>query len=156
MDDYCVKFNSAKSMYLVFRGRSCKPDNRTVVCIVTELQSVQDAVHLGHHVSTINENSLVADGIATFWRGYDMFMSDFGHRETAVKCKLFKQYSCSYYGAPLWDLQSNSVGNTCIVWRKALRQLWRLAPLTHADVVSLLSGSLPLLVNIKQRFMKFI
>ena len=30
-DDYCVKFNSAKSMYLVFRGRSCKPDNRTVV-----------------------------------------------------------------------------------------------------------------------------
>ena len=30
-DNYCVKFNSAKSMYPVFRGRSCKPDNRTVV-----------------------------------------------------------------------------------------------------------------------------
>ena len=30
-DDYCVQFNSAKSMYLVFRDRSCKLDNRTVV-----------------------------------------------------------------------------------------------------------------------------
>ena len=30
-DDYCVKFNSTKSMYLMFRGRRCKPDNRTVV-----------------------------------------------------------------------------------------------------------------------------
>ena len=61
-DDYCVKFNSAKSMYLVFRSRSCKPDNRTVVFNGTELQSVQDAVHLGHRVSTINKDSLVSDG----------------------------------------------------------------------------------------------
>ena len=30
-DAYFVKFNSAKSMYLVFRGRRCKPDNRTIV-----------------------------------------------------------------------------------------------------------------------------
>ena len=56
-------------MYLVFRGRSCKPDNRTVVFNSTELQSVQDAVHLGHHVSTINKDGLVADGIAKFLRG---------------------------------------------------------------------------------------
>ena len=67
----------------------------------TELQSVQYAVHQGHRVSTINKDSLVPDGIATFWRGYNMFMGDFGHTKTAVKCKLFKQYSCSYYGTPL-------------------------------------------------------
>ena len=30
-DDYCVTFHCAKSMYLVFRGRICKPDNRRVV-----------------------------------------------------------------------------------------------------------------------------
>ena len=90
-DDYCIKFNSAKSMYLVFRGRSCKPDNRTVVFNGTELQRVQDAVHLGHQVSTINKDNLVADAIATFWRGYSMFMDDFGHIKTAVKCTLLKQ-----------------------------------------------------------------
>ena len=86
---------------IALRGRSCKPDNRTVISNGIELQSVQDAVHLGHRVSTINKDSLVADAIATFWRGYNMFMGDFGHTKTAVKCKLSKQYSCSYYGTPL-------------------------------------------------------
>ena len=38
----------------------------------------------------------------------------------------------------------------------ALRKLWRLAPLTHGDVIALLSDSLPLLVILKQRFSKFI
>ena len=37
-DDYCVKFDWAKSMYLVFRGRICKLDKRTVVFNGTELQ----------------------------------------------------------------------------------------------------------------------
>ena len=45
-DDYCVKFN----LILFLEVGS---DNRAVVCIVTELQSVQDAVHLGHHVLLI-------------------------------------------------------------------------------------------------------
>ena len=47
----------------VFRICSCKLNNRTVVVNRTELQSVQDAVHLGHHVCTVNKDSLVADGI---------------------------------------------------------------------------------------------
>ena len=85
-----------------------------------------------------------------------MFLGDFDHIRTAVKCTLFKQYCCSYYGAPLWDLQSKSVGNICIALRKAFRKLWELALLKHGDVVSLLSDSLPLLVNLKQRFIKFI
>ena len=49
-------------MYLVFRGCSCKPDNRTVVFNGTELHSVQDAVHLGHHVSTIMPMALQNSG----------------------------------------------------------------------------------------------
>ena len=35
----------------------------------TELQSVQDTVHLDPHVSTINKGSLVADGIANSGEG---------------------------------------------------------------------------------------
>ena len=31
VDDYYVTFNSAKSLYLVFRGRRCKLGNRTAV-----------------------------------------------------------------------------------------------------------------------------
>ena len=72
-------------------------------------------------------------------------MADFGHIKTDVECKLFKQYYCSYYGAPLCDLQSRSVGTIWIAWG-ALRQLWGLAPLTHGDVIGLLTDSLPLLL----------
>ena len=35
--------------------------------------------------TTINKDSLVVDDIATFWRGYNMFMGDFGHIKTTVK-----------------------------------------------------------------------
>ena len=81
-----------------------------------------------------------------------MFMADFGYIKMNVKCNLLKQYSCSYYGAPLWDLQSKSVGTICTAWRKVLRKLWGPAPLTHSDVIALLLDSLPLLVILKQRF----
>ena len=60
----------------------------------TELYSIQDAVHLAHHISVVNKDSLVADATAKFWRGY-MFMADFCHIKTNVKCNLFKQYCCS-------------------------------------------------------------
>ena len=63
---------------------------------------------LGNLISTTKKDSRVADGITQFWTGYNMFMSDFGYIKTDVKCKLFQQYSCCYYGAPQWDLQ-----NTC-------------------------------------------
>ena len=44
---------------------------------------------------------------------YNMFIADFGHIKTNVKCNLFKQYYCSYYVAPLLDIQSKSVGTIC-------------------------------------------
>ena len=83
-------------------------------------------------------------------------MADFDHIKTNVKCNVFKQYYCSYYGAPLWDIQSKSVGTICTAWQKALTKLWGPAPLTHGDVIALLSDSLLLLVILKQRFSKFI
>ena len=43
------------------------------------------------------------------WKGFNMFMCNFGHVYSFVKCKLFKQYCCSFYGAPLWILDSNSI-----------------------------------------------
>ena len=69
--EYYVNFNGTTSRYLIFRGRNCKPDNITVFFNDTELYCTQDAVHLGHHISVINKDSLVADATAKFWRGYN-------------------------------------------------------------------------------------
>ena len=74
-------------------------------------------------------------------------MADFDHIKTNVKCTLFKQFCCCYYGSPV-----QSVGNIWIAGRKALRMLRGLARLTHRDVIALLSHRLSLLVILKQTF----
>ena len=56
----------------------------TPSCIVP----TQDAVHLGHHISVVTKGRLGADATAKYWRGHNMFMADFGHVKTNVKCNL--------------------------------------------------------------------
>ena len=154
--DFDIIFNGSKSKFLVFRGRGCSFDDRTVCVNGTELYSVNSAVHLGHHISTEDRDSLIIDAISKFWRSFNMFMADFSQVQSPVKCKLFMLYCCTYYGAPLWSLQSNNVAKVCIAWRKALRRIWNVSPRTHCDVICLLSESIPLEICMKQRFLKFI
>ena len=73
-----------------------------------------------------------------------------------MKCKLFSQYCCSFYGAPLWSLQSAAVKSICTDWRKALRSLWRVSPRTHCDIIAALSNQMPLIISLEKRFVKFI
>ncbi len=39
------------------------------------------------------------------------------------------------------------VSDTCIAWRKALRKIWKLSPMTHCDAVALVAESKPLEVS---------
>ena len=155
-DQFDIKFNGAKCVYMVFGGRICKCDNRTVMVNGAELHRVNATVHLGHHISTDDNDSLVSAAIGQFWRGFNMFMADFSQIHSHIKCHLFKLYCCSYYGAPLWCLQSTMVSRLCVAWRKASRHIWRLSPRTHCDILPLLSDCAPRDISLKQRFMKFI
>ena len=121
-DEFDIKFNGAKSVYMVFGGRKYKCDNRTVMVNGAELHRANATVHLGHHISTNDNDSLVSAAIGQFWRGFNMFMADFSQIHSHIKCHLFKLYCCSYYGAPLWYLQSNMVSRLCVAWRKASRK----------------------------------
>ena len=82
-------------------------------------------------------------------------MSEFGHMNGFVKCRLFMRYCCSYYGAPLWSLYSAGFDALCVAWRKALRCIWNVPCNTHCDIIAALSNNVPLDVNIKSRFLKF-
>ena len=68
-----------------------------------------------------------------------MLMADFSQIHSHIKCNLFKLYCCSYYGAPLWCLQSNMVCRLCVAWRKVSRKIWRLSSRKHCDILPLLS-----------------
>ena len=46
---------------MVFGGRRCKCDTRTVMVNGAELHRMNATVHLGHHISTNDNDSLVSD-----------------------------------------------------------------------------------------------
>ena len=55
-----------------------------------ELHRVNATVHIGHHISTNDNDSLVSAAIGQFWRGFNMFMADFSQIHSHIKCYLFK------------------------------------------------------------------
>ncbi len=93
---------------------------------------------------------------ASFWRNFNLFSSDLGHIDSFIKCKLFRQYCCSFYGAPLFSLKSEATEDICIAWRKTLQILWGLHPMTHCDILVGLSNLKPRDVQLKYRFICFL
>ena len=116
----------------------------------------KSAVHLGHTVSSDKRSQIVKSATGSFWRGFNLFLSNFESLCSSMKSKLFSQFCCSFYGAPLWELNSVAVHALCVDWRKALRSLWKVSPRTHCDVITALSDQIPLMISLEQRFMKFI
>ncbi len=63
-----------------------------------------------------------------------------------------------YYNGPHTKetiISSQGMSDACIAWRKALRKIWKLSPVTHCDVVALIAERKPLEVSLRQRFCKF-
>ena len=100
------------------------------------------ATHLDHFISSTDKKSTVKSAKSCFWRSFNMFMSDIGQLSYTVKCKLFNQYCCSFYGSPLWSLKSTIVEYMCVDLRKALRSLWRVDPRTHCDLITAVSNQI--------------
>ncbi len=65
------------------------------------IEKSECADHLGHRISTNDNESMCKSAIASFWKYFNMFICDFGHTNSFVESKLFKIYCCSFYGAIL-------------------------------------------------------
>ena len=119
-----------------------------IIIIIKYLCMCDSATHLGHFISSADKNSIVKSAKSCFWRSFYIFMSDFGQLSYTVKCKLFNQYCCSFYGSPLWSLRSTIVESMC-VWRKALRSPWCVDPRTHCDLITTVSNQIPFILSLK-------
>ena len=155
-DEFDVTFNAKKSKLLLFVGRECNDPDVSVIVNGAKIEKSESTDHLGHKISTRDRDSICTNGVAAFWKGFNIFMSRFGHVYSFLKCKLFKQYCCSFYGAPLWNLNSSAADKICIAWRRALRKLWNVPPQTHNKTIALLSDTVPLDIQLKGRFDKYI
>ena len=89
--------------------------------------------HLGHFISSTDKKSIVKTAKSCFWRSFNICMSDFGKLSYIAKCRLFNQYCCSFYGSPLWSLNSTIVESVCVDWRKAC-----VDPITYCNQIPLI------------------
>ncbi len=99
--EFNIKFNGSKSCLLLFKGRNCKISTRGVTVNGVSLTVSETAVHLGHHMSTKDKECIINAAKNSFWRSFNLFISDYGHIYSFLKKLLFRQYCCSYYGSPL-------------------------------------------------------
>ena len=155
-DEFQIKFNGNKSKLLIFKGIDCKVNNTGLFVYNDYISPSVSATHLGHHISTVDKDGIVHGAKNDFWRSFNMFIASFGHIYSFIKNKLFVQYCCYFYGAPLWHLYDEGVSSLCTAWRKALRILWGVHYQTHCNLITGMSQQLPLLINLENRFCKFI
>ena len=137
---------------MIFKGRYCRVSCCTISVNDEELQCTTTAIHLGHTINSDDKESIISAAISQFWKSFNIFTADFGHIHPRLQCNLFKQYCCTFYGAPLWCF--STYGRLCIAWRKALRKLWQVPSMTHGNVLALLDSK-QLDICLMQRFCKF-
>ncbi len=92
--EFSITFNTKKSIFLVFKGRECEEANSSICMCVNgdKIEKSECADHLGHRISTNDNQSLCKSAFASFWKYFNMFMCDFGHTYSFVKSKVFEIY----------------------------------------------------------------
>ncbi len=77
--EFNIKFNESKSHLLLFKGRNCMISTRCVTVNGVSLNVSETAIHLGHHMSTKDKECTVNAAKNSFWRSFNLFISDYGH-----------------------------------------------------------------------------
>ncbi len=88
---------------MVYKGRNCVVHHKDVFVNGEKVECVVTVNHLVHRLSTVDKSSMITAAESSFWKSFNLFMTNFSQSYSIVKNKLFKQYSCSFYGAPLWS-----------------------------------------------------
>ena len=102
-----------------------------------ELTYMSSVEHLGHRLFG-DIRCTDTNGITTkFYRQFNSFRCKFGNFSPEIQSELFIKYCSSFYGALLQNFKS--IEKLCVVWRKALRQIWKLPYRTHCDIVACLT-----------------
>ena len=127
-----------------------------VMVIRKTINILDNAIHLRHTISSSNRERISLTGKRSYWKSLNSFISNFGYAYSFTKCSLFQQFCASFYGSPLWNLNGLRVQSLCVDWRKSLRSLWRVHPMTHCDVIAALSDQFPIKVSLERRFICFI
>ncbi len=61
---------------------------------------------------------MITAAVSSFWKPFNLFMANFGCCHSVLKNKLFKQYCCFVYGAPLWGVYYQIIMNQFVLFEE--------------------------------------
>ena len=68
---------------------------------------------------------------------------------------IFRTYCTSYYGSPLWQLDSNDVKHFYVSWRNCISKIWNIPARTHCRLLNHLCEGYSTDFELMSRFMSF-
>ena len=80
----------------------------------------------------------------------------FSRAHVNVRYRLFKTYCVDLYGCNFWNLAGSDALSFFILWRKCIRKLLYLSPMTHSGFLPLLCDDIPVELQLFRRFNKFL
>ncbi len=75
---------------MVVKGQNCDFLNIDINVNGDVVANVTSADHLGHRISSVNNNSMIQAAEAQFWGSFNLFLPNLGHSYSAVKHDHFK------------------------------------------------------------------
>ena len=112
-EQYAAEFhllcNGSISKLLLFKGRYASAITSGIMVNGEIVHISGNPVHLGHNISTSNRDSMILAAKRAFWNSYNNFGSNFGHLYSLLIISVFAPFCCSFYGSPLWLLNSTAV-----------------------------------------------
>ena len=107
--EFDIYFSGRKSELAIFKERLSNGLEPGVMVNRLMVNISDKAVHLGHTISSSDLERISMTAICSFYIGFINFTSVLDYTHHFIKCSLFKQFCCSFYGSPLWHLNGPDV-----------------------------------------------
>jgi hypothetical protein len=156
-EEYNVLFNASKSAHLVFHNAPSDPlAAGSLKLNGIMIPIVEDASLLGTCFGPRQVGNNFSKAIGDMYYRTNLLLARFHTCSSSTLSFLFRSYCTSFYGSPLWPLDDASLGRLSIAWRRSLKRVWRVSPLTHSVLIPLINNCAPLKIQFLLRFCTFI
>jgi hypothetical protein len=152
--EFNIMFNPSKSSLIVHTPNG--PLSTSAIFNGELIQSEKNAIHLGNIVGYIREEEKMSKCVGEFYGKVNLLLSQFGSVNENIRYSLFKTYCMPLYGCQLWNMSSRSINLLFTAWRKCVRRIWQVHPMTHCNLLHLICNDLPVEQQIHKRFLKFL
>jgi hypothetical protein len=153
--EYDVLFNPHKSQLLVYDVNGVQ-DPVHINFMNGVITQNKTAKHLGNTIGSGYNQVMIENTLNDFYVKVNMVLSHFGHAASHIRYQLFKSYCMSLYGCQLWDLQSKTMNKFYVAWRKSVRRILGVPPLTHCNLLHCIAEDNAIQHQLYVRFIKFI